>query len=248
MSLLSVEALAVRYGVVPALRGVSIAVGANEAVALLGANGAGKSTLMKAIIGLLRPASGRILFDGVAIDPLRADRRARLGIGYCPEGRRTFPGLSVRENLAVACWGDARTRARRTEEMFAMFPALAARQGTLAWQLSGGQQQMLALARAMMMRPRLLLMDEPSLGLSPLLTQELFATIARLNRQEGLTILLVEQNVGLSLKIADYVYVMETGRIVSSGPPAAFGDHSDIARYYLGSGVAGLNETRGEIL
>jgi branched-chain amino acid transport system ATP-binding protein len=134
------------------------------------------------------------------------------------------------------------------ETICSQFPILRERAKTMAGLLSGGQQQILALARALMMRPRLLLMDEPSLGLSPLLTQELFATIARLNREEGLTILLVEQNVGLSLKIADHVYVMETGRIVSSGPPAAFAGHGDLARYYLGSQAAGRRDASGKTL
>jgi branched-chain amino acid transport system ATP-binding protein len=233
MSLLSVEALAVRYGAVPALRGVSIAVGANEAVALLGANGAGKSTLMKAVIGLLRPASGRILFDGNAVETLRADRRARLGIGYCPEGRRTFPGLSVRENLAVACWGDARMRARRTEEIFAMFPALAARQGTLAWQLSGGQQQMLALGRSLMDAPRLLLLDEPSLGLSPLLTDEVLGRIPSIVAA-GTSVLLAEQNAAKALQVCTRAVVLKLGRVAAEGPAPALAASDEVRAAFLG--------------
>jgi len=233
MSLLSVEALTVRYGALPALRGVSIDVGAKEAVALLGANGAGKSTLMKAVIGLLRPAAGRILFDGAPIGMLRADRRARLGIGYCPEGRRTFPGLSVRENLAVACWGDARVRARRTDEIFAMFPALAARQGTLAWQLSGGQQQMLALGRSLMDAPRLLLLDEPSLGLSPLLTDEVLGRIPSIVAG-GTSVLLAEQNAAKALQVCARAVVLKLGHVAAEGPAAELAASDDVRAAFLG--------------
>jgi branched-chain amino acid transport system ATP-binding protein len=233
MTLLSVEALAVRYGAVPALRGVSIDVGAQEAVALLGANGAGKSTLMKAVIGLLRPAAGRILFDGAPVDRLRADRRARLGIGYCPEGRRTFPGLSVRENLAVACWGNARVRARRTDEIFAMFPALAARQATLAWQLSGGQQQMLALGRSLMDAPRLLLLDEPSLGLSPLLTDEVLGRIPAIVAG-GTAVLLAEQNAAKALQVCTRAVVLKLGQVAAEGPAAALAASDEVRAAFLG--------------
>jgi len=230
---LSVEALEVRYGAVPALHGIAITVSANEAMALLGANGAGKSTLMKSIIGLLRPSAGRILFDGRPIESLRADRRARLGIGYCPEGRRTFPGLTVRENLAVACWGSARLRAQRTEAMYALFPALAERQATLAWQLSGGQQQMLAICRSLMDAPRLLLLDEPSLGLSPLLTDEVLERIPAIVA-EGTAVLLAEQNAAKALRICSRAVVLKLGRVAAAGPAAELAASDAVRAAFLG--------------
>jgi branched-chain amino acid transport system ATP-binding protein len=166
---------------------------------------------------------------------------AALGIGHVPEGREIFPQLTVLENLRMGAYlrRDGAQVIADIDGVYAQFPILRERADTLAGLLSGGQQQMLALARAMLMRPKLLLMDEPSLGLAPLLTRELFATIAGLNTTSGLTMLLVEQNVGLSLKIAHYVYVMENGRIVSSGPPEKFSAQNDIARYYLGGRDSG---------
>jgi branched-chain amino acid transport system ATP-binding protein len=214
--ILSVAGLEVRYGAVAALRDIHVEIGAGEAVALLGANGAGKSTLMKSIIGLLRPSAGRIAFDGRTLGTMRANRRARLGVGYCPEGRRTFPGLTIRENLLVACWGNARMRAQRLDAMFALFPALAERRDTLAWQLSGGQQQMLAIGRSLMDAPRLLLLDEPSLGLSPRLTDEVLGRIPRI-AAEGTAILLAEQNAAKALQVCDRGIVLRLGQIVMRG-------------------------------
>jgi branched-chain amino acid transport system ATP-binding protein len=231
--ILSVQALEAGYGAVPALRGIDLIVGANEAVALLGANGAGKSTLMKSVIGLLRPTAGHILFDGRRIDQLRADRRARLGIGYCPEGRRTFPGLTVRENLAVACWGSARLRERRIAEMFALFPALAERQGTYAWQLSGGQQQMLAISRSLMDAPRLLLLDEPSLGLSPLLTDEVLGRIPTIVAA-GTSVLLAEQNANKALRVCARAVVLKLGQVVAAGRSADLAASEEIRAAFLG--------------
>ena len=234
MTLLSVEGLEVRYGAVPALRGVSMTVDAGEAVALLGANGAGKSTLMKAVIGLLRPAAGGVFFDGRRIEGLRTDVRARLGIGYCPEGRRVFPGMTVRENLLVACWGDARVRVRRVEAMFAMFPALAERQGVLAWQLSGGQQQMLAIGRSLMDAPRLLLLDEPSLGLSPLLTDELLGRIPSIVA-EGTAVLLAEQNVAKALAVCGRAVVLKLGQVAAEGEAGALAAGDVVRGAFLGA-------------
>jgi branched-chain amino acid transport system ATP-binding protein len=233
MTLLSIEALEVRYGAVPALRGVTIAVGGHEAVALLGANGAGKSTLMKSVIGLVRPAAGRIVFDGSPIEALRTDRRARLGIGYCPEGRRTFPGMTVRENLLVACWGNARLRVQRIDAMFAMFPALAARQGVLAWQLSGGQQQMLAIGRSLMDAPRLLLLDEPSLGLSPLLTDEVLGRIPAIVAG-GTAVLLAEQNAAKALGICSRGVVLKLGQVAAVGRAAELAASDEVRAAFLG--------------
>jgi branched-chain amino acid transport system ATP-binding protein len=232
-ALLSVAALEVRYGAVPALRGIELTVAAGEAVALLGANGAGKSTLLKSVIGLLRPAAGSIRFDSRPIAALRADRRARLGIGYCPEGRRVFPGLTVRENLAVACWGSARRRAERTDAMFALFPALAERQATLAWQLSGGQQQMLAIGRSLMDAPRLVLLDEPSLGLSPRLTHEVLSRIPAIVAG-GTTVLLAEQNAAKALSVCARAVVLQLGRVVASGPAAELAATDAVRAAFLG--------------
>ena len=231
--LLSVEGLAVRYGAVAALHGVSLHVAPGEAVALLGANGAGKSSLMKAVIGLLRPAAGRILFDGRPLDAVRAHRRARLGIGYCPEGRRIFPGLTVQENLYVACWGNARIRAQRTAAAFALFPALAERRRTLAWQLSGGQQQMLAIGRSLMDAPRLLLLDEPSLGLSPRLTEEVLGRIPAI-AAGGAAILLAEQNAATALRVCTRAVVLKLGRITAEGPATELAARDDVRAAFLG--------------
>jgi branched-chain amino acid transport system ATP-binding protein len=233
MTLLSVEAMEVRYGAVQALSGVGFAVAANEAVALLGANGAGKSTLMKAVIGLLRPSVGRILFDGKPVEAMRADRRARLGIGFCPEGRRVFPGLTVYENLAVACWGTARIRELRIDAMYALFPILAERRATLAWKLSGGQQQMLAIGRSLMDAPRLLLLDEPSLGLSPLLTDEVLGRIPAIVAG-GTAVLLAEQNAAKALQICTRAIVLRLGRITAVGPAAELAASDDVRTAFLG--------------
>ena len=233
MTLLAVEALEVRYGAVPALHGVALAVAAGEAVALLGANGAGKSTLMKSVIGLLRPTTGQILFDGQPIGAIRTDRRARLGIGYCPEGRRTFPGLTVAENLMVACWAPARVRAQRIEAMFALFPVLAQRRATRAWQLSGGQQQMLAIGRSLMDAPRLLLLDEPSLGLSPLLTDEVLGRIPAITAG-GTAVLLAEQNAAKALQVCARAVVLRNGRVTAEGPSATLAASPDVRAAFLG--------------
>jgi branched-chain amino acid transport system ATP-binding protein len=234
--LLNVSDLSASYGPVLAVQHANLAVRSGQIVALLGANGAGKTSLLKAISGVVKPQSGAVTFEGQTISRRPTAAIAALGIGHVPEGREIFPQLTVLENLRMGAYlrRDRRQVAEDIEGVYAQFPALRDRASTPAGLLSGGQQQMLALARAMLMRPKLLLMDEPSLGLAPILTQNLFATIAELNASTGLTILLVEQNVGLSLKIAHYVYVMENGRIVSSGKPEQFSDHSDIARYYLG--------------
>jgi branched-chain amino acid transport system ATP-binding protein len=231
--LLQVEALEVRYGAIPALHGVALTVGASEAVALLGANGAGKSTLMKSIIGLVRPSAGRILLDGQPLATLRADRRARLGIGYCPEGRRTFPGLTVRENLSVACWGSAREREQRIGAMFALFPVLAQRAATRAWQLSGGQQQMLAIARSLMDAPRLLLLDEPSLGLAPRLTDEVLGQIPTIVAG-GMSVLLAEQNAAKALGVCTRAVVLKLGQVVASGKAADLAASDEVRAAFLG--------------
>jgi branched-chain amino acid transport system ATP-binding protein len=240
-ALLEVSGLTASYGPVLAVQHADLAVRQGQIVALLGANGAGKTSLLKAISGVVTAQSGTVHFNGHLISGRPTAEIAALGIGHVPEGREIFPQLTVLENLRMGAYlrRDSAQVIVDIDGVYAQFPILRERADTLAGLLSGGQQQMLALARAMLMRPKLLLMDEPSLGLAPLLTRELFATIAGLNSTSGLTILLVEQNVGLSLKIAHYVYVMENGRIVSSGPPEKFSAQNDIARYYLGGRDSG---------
>jgi branched-chain amino acid transport system ATP-binding protein len=234
--LLNVSELTASYGPVLAVQHASLTVRSGQIVALLGANGAGKTSLLKAISGVVRPRSGVVTFEGQIISGRPTADIAALGIGHVPEGREIFPQLTVLENLRMGAYlrRDSGQVTADIDGVYTQFPALRERAQTPAGLLSGGQQQMLALARAMLMRPKLLLMDEPSLGLAPILTRNLFAAISDLNRTAGLTILLVEQNVGLSLKIAHYVYVMENGRIASSGPPEKFSAQGDIARYYLG--------------
>jgi len=235
--LLAIEQVRVTYGAVAAIKGVSLAVGAGEVVALLGANGAGKSTMLRSISGLVRPRSGHIRFAGVAIEKLAPPRIVRLGLAHCPEGRRIFGSLSVAENLRLG----ATARADRTaiaddrEHMFQLFPVLRDRLHQAAGTLSGGEQQMLALARALMARPRLLLLDEPSLGLAPLVTQAIFATLGELKRQ-GVTMLLVEQNMSVALELADRAYVLRTGKVRLSGTAAALkADQERVAQAYLGA-------------
>jgi branched-chain amino acid transport system ATP-binding protein len=225
--------LSVHYGRAQALANVSIEVSAGEAVALIGANGAGKSTLFRAIIGLLKPPGGSITFCGRPIGRLSPERRVRLGLGYAPEGRRIFPGLSVRENLEAAAREGAQERERLIESAFQLFPVLGERQRTPGWQLSGGQQQMLAIARALMGKPKLLLLDEPSLGLSPKLADEVFRRLREI-LQRGTSVLLAEQNVSRSLNYCDRAYVLETGKIAISGPSGALRSSDAVKKAYLG--------------
>ncbi len=231
--LLRVSGLVVQYGPVAALRDVALHVGAGESVALIGANGAGKSTLFKAIIGLVRPRDGAILWNDRPLGLLPPQRRVRLGLGYSPEGRRVFPGLTVRENLEVAALGGRGERNALLMRGFDLFPALAVKQGALGWQLSGGQQQMLAIARALMSRPRLLLLDEPSLGLSPKLADQVLSAVADIVR-DGTSVLLAEQNVSRSLQCCDRAYVLEVGRVALSGAASALRDSEAVRRAYLG--------------
>ncbi|HEY8370312.1 MAG TPA: ABC transporter ATP-binding protein [Thermodesulfobacteriota bacterium] len=224
------------YGPVTALRGVSLDVGRGEIVALLGANGAGKSTTLRVVSGLIHPSRGRIVFEGRDITRERPETIVRLGIAHVPEGRRIFPGLTVRENLRLG----ATIRSNRAEiaedtaRMFALFPDLDRLKDALGWQLSGGQQQMLAIARGLMARPRLLLMDEPSLGLAPILVQSVFRTVAEINRTLGTTVLLVEQNASMALRIASRGYVLETGRIVLEGTARDLLENPEVREAYLG--------------
>jgi branched-chain amino acid transport system ATP-binding protein len=214
---LSIEHLRSGYGRIEALHGVSLEVRAGEIVALLGANGAGKTTLLRTISGVQPATAGEIRFEGVRIDRMPAHRRVPLGIAQVPEGRQLFTPLSVEDNLRLGAW--TRTSADIGTELariFAMFPMLDALRHTAAGALSGGQQQMLAIGRALMAKPRLILLDEPSMGLAPILVDQILAVVAEL-KKSGMTVLLVEQNAGAALAIADRGYVIETGRITVSG-------------------------------
>ena len=231
--LLEIESLNVAYGPVSALSGVTVSVSVGEAVALVGANGAGKSTLFKSIVGFLRPRSGRLHFLGRDMTGVSPERRARLGLGYAPEGRRIFPGLTVRENLEVAAFAGKTERMQRLERAFALFPQLAERRNQLGWQLSGGQQQMLAIGRALMGRPQLLLLDEPSLGLSPKLADEVLAAVRAIVKH-GTAVLLAEQNVRKALACCDRAYVLEIGKVALSGATSALRDTEEIRKAFLG--------------
>ncbi|WP_027718606.1 ABC transporter ATP-binding protein [Desulfovirgula thermocuniculi] len=231
--MLRVENLAVSYGRSQVLFDVSLAVEKGEFVTVIGANGAGKTTLMKAIMGLLRPFQGRIVFRGEDITARPPWYRAELGIGYVPEGRRVFPDLTVEENLRIGAWRRAASFKRSCERIFTIFPRLAERRHQLSKTLSGGEQQMLAIARALVLEPELLLVDEVSMGLMPLLVNRSFKVLRELNR-EGVTVLLVEQNARLALRAAHRGYVLETGRIVLSGPAAELSANEMVKKAYLG--------------
>lgn len=224
------------YGAIEALKGVSLTVGEGEIVTLIGSNGAGKSTTLRSISGTVRPSGGEILFRGEPIHDLPAHRTAGLGIAHVPEGRRVFGRLSVEENLEMGAYLvlDRRARARQMERVYALFPHLADRRRQLAGTMSGGEQQMLAIARAMMSLPKILLLDEPSMGLAPMLVAQIFATIDELNR-EGMTILLVEQNANQALRIAHRGYVLQTGNIVLSDDAARLLENEDVREAYLGA-------------
>jgi branched-chain amino acid transport system ATP-binding protein len=232
--MLEVRALRAGYGAVEVLRGVDLDVGDGEIVALLGSNGAGKSTLNNNVSGLYRPFGGTISFAGASIAGASSMRIVDAGLVQVPEGRRVFPNLSVRENLELGSYRRGRSaRAKNLEHVLTVFPRLNERLAQLAGTLSGGEQQMLAIGRGLMSEPRLLILDEPSLGLSPLLVEEMFALIGRLNR-DGLAILLVEQNVVQSLAIAHRAYVLENGRIALSGAASELAQHPELRKSYLG--------------
>jgi branched-chain amino acid transport system ATP-binding protein len=232
-AILEIERLCVAYGEVSALDSVTMSIHSDEAVALVGANGAGKSTLFKSIVGFLRPRSGSLRFRGRDLVGLRPERRVRLGLGYAPEGRRVFPGLTVRENLEVAVFGRKPERARRLERAFDLFPQLAEHRNQPGWQLSGGQQQMLAIGRALMGQPRLLLLDEPSLGLSPKLADEVLAGIRSIVKT-GIAVFLAEQNVARALQCCDRAYVLEIGTVTMAGDVSALRNTDKIRKAYLG--------------
>jgi len=233
---LKIEGVAAAYGAVTALRGIDLAVAAGELVCLIGANGAGKSSTLRAISGLLRLSAGRILFDGREIQNLEPATILESGIAHCPEGRRVFPHLTVHENLAMGAYvrRDRHAIAADIDRVSSHFPILAERRRQMAGTLSGGEQQMLAIGRALMSRPRLILLDEPSLGLAPAIVDATFAIIAGI-RREGTTVLLVEQNAYRALRMADRGYVMETGRVVLEGRASDLLADDHVRRAYLGA-------------
>jgi branched-chain amino acid transport system ATP-binding protein len=232
--MLEVRELRGGYGAVEVLRGVSLGIGAGEIVAVLGSNGAGKSTLNNTLCGLLPASGGTVAFDGADITRARDREIVAAGLIQVPEGRRVFPNLSVRENLELGSYRRGRAgRAANLERVYGIFPRLKERTAQRAGTLSGGEQQMLAIGRGLMSEPRLLILDEPSLGLSPLLVEEMFALVQRLNAG-GLSILLVEQNVGQSLEIAHRAYVLENGAIAFHGTPAELLATTELKRAYLG--------------
>src|SRR6266571_5036014 len=234
-ALLRLEDLHASYGPIAALRGLDLVVGPGELVCLIGANGAGKSSTLRAISGLLPPAQGRIVFDGREIQGEGPATILKAGIAHCPEGRRVFPYLTVEENLAMGAYvrRDRSAIAADVDEVCRHFPILAERPRQMAGTLSGGEQQMLAIARALMARPRLILFDEPSLGLAPTIVETTFGIIADIRRR-GTTVLMVEQNAYAALRMADRAYVMETGRIVLEGAARDLLDDDHVRRAYLG--------------
>ncbi|HYG87433.1 MAG TPA: ABC transporter ATP-binding protein [Azospirillum sp.] len=233
--LLRIEGLSAGYGGATAVDRVTLALGAGEAVALLGANGAGKSTLIKAVLGLV-PSAGRVVFDGADLTALAPERRVRLGLGYVPEGRRVFPGMSVRDNLEVASFASAAKRRAALEHVFALFPQLREKADERAWRLSGGQQQMLAIGRALMGEPRLLLLDEPSLGLSPKLAGEVFAAVRAIT-QTGTAVLVAEQSTARALAVGRRAVLLRLGAVVHDGPAAEL-DEETLRAAFLGVPLA----------
>ena len=234
MALLEVKDLVVSYGAIKAVQGISFEVNAGELVTLIGANGAGKSTIMKAISGLVKPQSGSITFDGKPIHTLPSHKIVQMRLCQVPEGRQIFPKMSVQENLDMGAYTmDGTNYAEDLENAFQMFPVLCDRRRQMAGTLSGGEQQMLAVARAMMSHPRLLMLDEPSLGLAPLVVQDIFEMLKRI-RSAGTTILLVEQNARMALGISDRGYVMETGRLVLSGGGSELLNNERVVEFFLG--------------
>ena len=235
MSLLKIEDVHVYYGAIHAIKGISFEVNQDEIVTLIGANGAGKSTTLNTVAGLLKPRSGKITFDGIDLASVPASKVVSKGMALCPEGRRIFQQMTVRENLEMG--GYTRPKAEipaSMDEMFQRFPRLKEREKQIAGTLSGGEQQMLAIARAMMSKPRLLMLDEPSMGLAPILVEQIFDIIKELHAA-GVTILLVEQNAQMALSIADRAYVLETGNVSKTGPADELLHDDDVRKAYLGN-------------
>jgi branched-chain amino acid transport system ATP-binding protein len=234
VNILEVSNLSAGYGYVNVLRDINFVVPERAIVALLGANGAGKTTVLRAISGMI-PLTGGVKFDGRDVGGLSAARRQRIGIAHVPQGRGTFVDFSVEENLALGGYCAPKAQVQSDlQRWYGVFPRLSERRNQLAGSLSGGEQQMLAIARALMARPRILMCDEPSMGLAPTITQEVFALLARLNAEDGMTILLVEQNANLTLRIAHYAYVLENGRIGLQGNADTLRANEQVRHAYLG--------------
>jgi branched-chain amino acid transport system ATP-binding protein len=244
--LLRVDAIETFYGPIQAIRGVSLEVATGQIVTVLGANGAGKTTVLRTISGILDPESGNVVFEGRDIAHMAPDQVMRMGICHVPEGREVFPFLTVRENLMMGSYTRRDNTGIATDLAlcFEYFPRLQERQHQRAGLLSGGEQQMLAISRALMGKPKLLLLDEPSLGLSPILVQQIFEIIRRINQEQGVAILLVEQNAHIALKTADFGYVLEVGRIVARDHCAALLERDDIKEFYLGQKEVGVRGQR----
>ncbi|MEW6642886.1 MAG: ABC transporter ATP-binding protein [Pseudomonadota bacterium] len=243
--LMEVRNIETYYGPTMAIRGVSFDVPQGQIVTILGANGAGKTTILKTISGIMDPQKGSVLYDGREIQKMDPDRVVGLGISLVPEGRELFPFLSVKDNLQIGAYTrrDHAAIASDLERIFDYFPSLRERAGRPAGMLSGGEQQMVAIGRALMARPKMILLDEPSLGLSPRLVKEIFEIIVRINRENGTTIVLVEQNANVALQVADHGYILELGRIVMSDSGAALLEKDDVREFYLGikdKGVRGV--------
>jgi branched-chain amino acid transport system ATP-binding protein len=233
---LEVQNLSVQYGAITALHGISLSVPARGIVTLIGGNGAGKTTTLRAISGMVKPSSGRILFDGQDITGMAPHEIVRRGLAHSPEGRLVFANLTVMENLRMGAYlqRDNQWIAAEFDHVFGMFPRLKERRDQAAGTLSGGEQQMLAIGRALMSRPRFLMLDEPSLGIAPLLVKEIFARLVELNRERSLPILLVEQNAHLALEVSSFGYVLETGRVLLADSSTALRDSPEVRSAYLG--------------
>ena len=235
MALLEVRDLEAQYGWTKVLHGLSFAVEEGGITTILGANGAGKTTTLRAVCGMVK-TRGEVRFDGRAITGRATEDLVRLGIAHVPEGRGTFVNLTVEENLRLGAYarGGRGSRADDLQAAYRYFPVLAERKRQLAGTLSGGEQQMLAVARGLMLRPKLLLLDEPSLGLAPLVVREIFRIVRTINREQGVSVLLVEQNAAIALDLADHVYLLETGRVVMEGPASDLKQNDAVRRSYLG--------------
>ena len=244
--LLEVNNIETFYGPIMAIRGVSFAVPRGAIVTILGANGAGKTTILKTVSGVMDAQKGTVTFDGRPVGGLDPDKVMRLGLSHVPEGREVFPLLTVRENLKMGAYSrsDADGVARDLDMVYEYFPVLASRAEQRAGSLSGGEQQMLSISRALMARPKMMLLDEPSLGLSPKLVKDIFEIIGRINREQGMTILLVEQNANMALHLADYGYVLEVGRIVMEDTCVRLLEKDDIKEFYLGIKDESIRGTR----
>lgn len=234
--MLEIRGLDVYYGAVHALKGVSVRVEQGEVVTLIGANGAGKTSLLRAISGLVKPRAGSLKFEGRELGGMEPHDIVKLGLSHAPEGRQIFANMSVHENLELGAYlrKDSRGVHDDQERIFTLFPRLREREKQGAGTLSGGEQQMLAVSRALMLRPKLLLLDEPSFGLAPLIVRELFEIFRTINQRDGISMLLVEQNASLALKLADHAYLLETGRVVVSGTAESIRNDEAVRRSYLG--------------